>query len=108
MNTIAGKLKAHQVGTMRDIHLPECDKSCQISQQKILVFEHDDCKYDIIFGTNFLYKVGTKLNYDQGIKECYDATFPLCPHKDIDSKDFDGMEDMTKSSSKMTSWVRIG
>ena len=57
------------------------------------MFDHDDCKYDIILGTNFLSKVGIKLNYDTGLMEWYDVTLPLCPHRGIDSKEFDVMED---------------
>ena len=53
--------------------------------------DHDDCKYDIIFGTNFLSKVGIKLNYDTGLMEWYDVTLPQWG---IDSNKFDAMEDM--------------
>ena len=62
--------------------------------KKALVIDHDDCKYDIILGTNFLFKVGIKLNYDTGLMEWYNVTLPLCPHQGIDSKEFDVMEDM--------------
>ena len=66
----------------------------RISQQKALVFDHDDCKYDIISGTNFLSKVGIKLNYDSGLMEWYNVALPLRPHPGIHSKEFDAMEDM--------------
>ena len=62
VKTLAGRLTAHQVITLQNMHLPEFDKNHRISQQKALVFDHDDCKYDIIFGTYFLSKVGIKLN----------------------------------------------
>ncbi len=94
VKTLAGRLTACQVVTLRDIRLPDFDKYRQISQQKALVLDHDDCKYDIIFGTNFLSKVRIKLNYDTGLMEWYDVTLPLHPQQGIDSKEFDAMEDM--------------
>jgi len=81
VKTLADRQTAHQVITLRDIHLPEFDKNRGISQQKALVFHHDDCKSDIILGTNFLSKVGIKLNYNTGLMEWYDVTLPLHPHR---------------------------
>ncbi len=48
---------------MRDLRLPKLDKNRHINQQKVLVFDSDNVKYDIILGTNFLSKTGIKLNY---------------------------------------------
>ena len=58
---------AQQVVTLRDIRLPEFDKNGRIVQQKALVFDNDNCQYDMILGTNFLSKTGIKLDYDCGI-----------------------------------------
>ena len=55
---------AQQVVTLRDIGLPEFDKNRRIAQQKALVFDNDNCHYDMILGTNFLSKTGIKLDYD--------------------------------------------
>ncbi len=63
---LAGHLKIQEVVTMRDIRLPECDKNRRINLQKVLVFDNDNFKYDIILGTNFLSKTGIKLNYSEG------------------------------------------
>ncbi len=63
MRTLAGCLKTQEVVTMQDIRLPEFNKSRLINQQKIVVFDNDNFKYDIILGTNFLSKTGIKLNY---------------------------------------------
>jgi hypothetical protein len=51
---------------MQDIRLPEFDKNRRINQQKVLVFDNDNVKYNIILGTNFLSKTGIKLNYSEG------------------------------------------
>ena len=61
-NTLAGKLLTQSVITMRDVQLPKFDKNRRVSQQKALIFDNDNCKNDIIFGTDFLSKTGIKLN----------------------------------------------
>jgi hypothetical protein len=63
VRTFAGHLKMQKVVTMRDLRLPEFDKNRRINQQKVLVFDNDNVKYDIILDTNFLSKTGIKLNY---------------------------------------------
>jgi hypothetical protein len=63
VRTLAGRLKTQEVVTMQGIRLPELDKNRHINQQKVLVFDNDNVKYDIILGTNFLSKTGIKLNY---------------------------------------------
>jgi hypothetical protein len=83
--TLAGCLKMQEVVTMQDIRLPKFDKNRHINQQKVLVFDNDNIKYDIILGTNFLSKTGTKLNYSEGNMEWFDYPIPLCPHGGLDS-----------------------
>ncbi len=65
VRTLARHLKMQQVVTMQDIRLPEFNKNRCINQQKVLVFDNDNVKYDIILGTNFLFKTGIKLNYSE-------------------------------------------
>ncbi len=79
---------------MRDLRLPKFNKNRHINQQKILVFDNDNVKYDIILGTNFLSKTGIKLNYSEGIIEQFDCSIPLPPPGGLDSKEFNAMEDM--------------
>ena len=50
---------AQQVVTLRDLHLPEFDKNRRIAQQKALIFDNDNCQYDMILGTNFLSKTAS-------------------------------------------------
>ena len=45
---------------LRDIRLPEFDKSRQVKEQKAIVFEHNTI-YDIILGTDFLAKSGINI-----------------------------------------------
>jgi hypothetical protein len=62
VRTLAGPLRMQEVVMIRDIRLPEFDKNRRINQQKVLVFNNNNIKYDIILGTNFLSKTGIKLN----------------------------------------------
>jgi hypothetical protein len=94
VRTLAGCLKTQEAVTMQDISLPDFDKNRRINQQKALVFDIDNVKYDIILGTKFLSKTGTKLNYSEGNMEWFDCSIPLCPPGGLDSKEFNAMEDM--------------
>ncbi len=47
---------------MQDLRLPKFDKNRRINQQKVLVFDNDNVKYDIILNTNLLSKTGFKSN----------------------------------------------
>ncbi len=62
MRTLTGCLRTQEVVTMQDITLPEFHKNRRINQQKVLVFDNGNVKYDIILGTNFLSKTRIKLN----------------------------------------------
>ena len=68
-STLAGTLDTQQMVTLRDVRLPEFDKNRHILQQRALVFDNENCKYDIILGTNFLSKTGIKLDYQNGNME---------------------------------------
>ncbi len=94
VRTLAGCLKTQEVVTMQDIRLPEFDENRRINQQKVLVFDNDNVKYNIILGKNFLSKTGIKLNYSEGKMEWFDCTIPFCPTGGLDSSKFDAMEDM--------------
>jgi hypothetical protein len=78
VRTLAGRLKMQEVVTMQDLRLPEFDKNRRINQQKVLVFDNNNIKYNIILGTNFLSKTGIKLNYSEGNMEWFDCFIPLC------------------------------
>jgi hypothetical protein len=48
VRTLAGHLKMQKVVTMQDLILPEFDKNRRIIQQKVLVFDNDNVKYNAI------------------------------------------------------------
>jgi hypothetical protein len=94
VRALTGHFKMQEVVTIRGIRLPEFDKNRRINQQKVLVFDNDNVKYDIILGTNFLSKTEIKLNFSEENMEWFDCSIPLCPPGGLDSKEFDAMEDM--------------
>ena len=94
VRTLTGCLKTQDVVTMQDLRLPKFNKNRHIKQQKVLVFDNDNLKYDIILGANFLSKTGIKLNFAEGNMEWFDCSIPRCPPEGLDSKEFDSMEDM--------------
>jgi hypothetical protein len=51
---------------LRNLRLPELDKNCNMDQQKELVFDADSCRYDVIFGADFLSKTGFDVKYSSG------------------------------------------
>jgi hypothetical protein len=94
LRTLAGCLKTQEVVTMQDIRLPESNKNRRINQQKVLVFDKNNIKYNIILGTNFCSKTGIKLNYSEGNMEWFNCSIPLGPPGGLDSNEFNAMEDM--------------
>ena len=93
VSTLAGKIKSQEVVTLRDLRLPEFDKNRRINQQKCLVFDNDNCNYDIILGTNFLSKVGIKLDFETHEMKWFDTVLPLRPKGGLEAQDFDAMAD---------------
>jgi hypothetical protein len=94
VRTLAGYLKTQEFVTMQDIRLPNFNKNRRINQQKILVFDNNNVKYNIILGTNFLSKTGIKLNYSEGNMEWFDCSIPLRPPGGLNLNKFNAMEDM--------------
>jgi hypothetical protein len=91
---VAGHCKMKEDVTMQDVRLPEFDKNRRINQQKVLVFDNNNVKYDIILGSNCLSKTGIKLNYSEENMEWFYCSIPLCPPGGLDLKEFDAMEDL--------------
>ena len=79
--------------TLQGVRLPKFDKNRHIEQQRALIFDNDKYKYDLILNTNFLSKVGIKLDYDTRDMECYCSILPMRPHDGRTSTNFGDMED---------------
>ena len=92
LTTLAGKMSATGMVTIRDFRLPEFDKNRIIEKQKALVFD-TPCLYDIILGTDFLIKAVIKINYETGFMEWFESLLPLRDPSGLNAKTFDDMED---------------
>ena len=87
INTIAGQMKTSKMVKLRNIELPEFDKNCCIEGTKALIFENE-CKYDIIFGSDFLTMIGMDIKYSTGEMEWYNNTLPMREPWDMQNKDY--------------------
>ena len=77
---------------LRDIRLSEFDKNRKISQQKALVF-NKECRYDIIFGADFLTKIGMIIDYRSGNMDWYGNTIKMREPWDLNNQEFLHMAD---------------
>jgi hypothetical protein len=74
VRTLAGHPNMQKVIMIRDLRLPEFEfnKNRRINQQKVLVFDNDNIKYNIILSTNLLSKTRFKSNYSERNMEWFD------------------------------------
>jgi hypothetical protein len=63
VRTLAGHPKMQKVVTMLDLRLSNFAKNRHINKQKVLVFDTDNVKYDIILSKYLLSITGFKSNY---------------------------------------------
>ena len=61
-NTIAGNFTSNTCVYMREIILPEFNRNKKIDGQGAFVFQ-EDCRYDVIFGRDFLSKTGLDIRF---------------------------------------------
>ncbi len=94
VTTHAGKIQTQEVLALRDLRLTVFGRNRRIDEQKCLVFDNDNAKYDIILDTHFLAKAGIELNYSERYMEWFNHSITLCPPGSLNSKDFDTREDM--------------
>jgi hypothetical protein len=84
-----------QTVVMRKIRLPEVGKIHVEEEQKALVFD-GQCKYNVIFGTDFLSKTGIDIKYSSGIIEWFDKELPLHDPYHLDNKEYLAMAEILK------------
>jgi hypothetical protein len=77
VNTLAGTYTSAEIVIMHNLRLPELNKNRNVNQQKALVFQSETCKYDVIWGADFLTKTGIDVKYSTGTMEWFDNELPL-------------------------------
>jgi hypothetical protein len=76
---------------MCNLRLPELDKNRNIEQQKALIFESENCKYDVILGADFLTKTGIDVKYSTNTIEWFENELPLRDPHLLKDEDFASM-----------------
>jgi len=81
---------------MRNLRLPEFDKSRNVDQQKAFVFQSETCKYDVILGAEFLTQTGIDVKYSTGTMEWFNSELQLRNSHLLEVKDFQAMAELTE------------
>jgi hypothetical protein len=84
----------HKVVTMRDLRLPEFDKTGASNLLMVLVFDNDNIKYNIILSKNLLSKTGFKSNCSEGTWNGLITPSHFVHLEELDLNEFDIMERM--------------
>lgn len=91
VNTLAGNYQSSAMVVMRNLRLPELDKNRNIEQHKALIFESENCKYDVILGADFLTKTGIDVKYSTNTIEWFENELPLRDPHLLKDEDFKSM-----------------
>jgi len=90
--TFAGTYNSAAMVVMCNLRLPELDKNSNIKQHKAsLIFESENCKYDVILGADFLTKTGIDVKYSTNTIEWFENELPLRDPHLLKDKDFASM-----------------
>jgi hypothetical protein len=77
---------------MHNLKLPEFDKNRNGDQQKALVFQSENYKYNVILGADFFFtKTGIDVKYSTGFMEWFNNELPLHNPHLLGSKEFEPM-----------------
>jgi hypothetical protein len=93
IHTLFGTCSAKQMVVMRMVRLPEFNKNCVAEELKALVFD-GQCKYDVIFGADFLSKTGIDIKYSSGIIEWFNNELPMRDPCPLDDKEYLAMAEV--------------
>ncbi len=74
--TLGGKTTSNQAIQLKKISFPEFNGNISIDSQTAYSFDQS-CRYDIIFGADFLDKFGFTINYNNNILQWMDHEIPL-------------------------------
>jgi hypothetical protein len=88
ISTLAGSYTSAEMVVLHNLRLPELDKTCNVDQQKALIFDADSCKYDVILGADFLSKTGIDVKYSTGTIDWFDNKLPLRDTRYLQSNNF--------------------
>jgi hypothetical protein len=93
IHTLAGTCSTKPMVVMRKIRLPKFNKNCVVEEQKALVFD-GQCKYNDIFGADFLSKTGIDIKYSSGIIEWFNNKLPIRNPCHLNNKEYLAMAEI--------------
>ncbi len=99
IHTLTGTCSTKQMVVMRKVILPELDKNWVVEEQKTLVFDWQ-CKYEVIFGTDFLSKTDIDIKYSSEIIEWFNNELPMHNPCQLDNKEYLAMAEVLKVQCK--------
>ena len=89
-------MSTSEVVTMRDVRLLEFNKNRSIEEQKALVFDQENCRYDVILGADFLNKAGMVIDYLEKSFKWFGDVIPLRVPSELSSVDYVMMVERSK------------
>jgi hypothetical protein len=92
---LAGTCSKKQMVVMRHVIIPELEKKCVVEEQKAPVFD-GQCKYNLIFGADFLPKTGINIKYRMGIIEWFGNELPMQDPHQLGNKEYLAMAEIAK------------
>jgi len=101
INTLAGSFSTAETVQLRNLRLPELDKNRNIDQMKALVFDAEDCSYDLLLGADFLSKTGIDIKYSTKTIEWFDNELPLRDPSRIANRDIQAMTEVLQVQQEM-------
>jgi hypothetical protein len=93
IHTLARMCSTKQMVFMRKVRLPKFDKNCVVEEQMALVFD-GQCKYNVMFGADFLSKTGIDIKYSSGIIEWFGIELPMRNPPHLDDKEYLAMAEI--------------
>jgi hypothetical protein len=86
VNTLAGTYTSTEMVIVRNLRLPEFEKTRNVEQQKALIFQSETFKYNVILGDDFLTKQALTPNTAQEPLVWFNNELPLHNPHLLDSK----------------------
>ena len=90
--TLGGTFQTKERVILRGIKLPEFDKARRIDSQNALVFDGKS-RYDIIFGADFLTKIGMKIDYANKSMDWFENSIAMREPFNLKKEDYLQMAD---------------
>ncbi len=107
-STLVGTYTSTEIVIMRNLRLPEFDKNRNVDQQKALVFQSENCKYNVILGADWLTKVGIDVKYSTVTMEWFNNESPSRNLHLLQNKEFEATAKIIEVQQEEDLWAWTG